>query len=195
MGRSPNCLASASMAQQPVAPFFEPGAPPAPLPLLTCQTLLSNNPSPKPTITVSESLSILSRTKPSLHGSRRVRSASHARSPLPYIKPAGKAKKVAFGSLSGSDVAWSQSPEPELSELSDLSSQRSPSDFSSDSDGGLIHKPPGEVGRPNSGGYSLEKTLNWDRKLYAKLQVNFTSFPYELISSKLNSLEICPQAC
>jgi hypothetical protein len=166
------------MAPQHVAPFFEPSAPPLPMPLLTCQTNLSNVPRPNPTITISESLSTLSRAKHS-HGSHRVRSAaSHARSPSPYVKPASKAKPgkgVTFSSLaSSSDCTMRpRSPGSELSELSDLSSHRSSSEPPSDSDSGLILKPLGEVGRPHSGGYSLEKALNWDPRSYAKLRASF----------------------
>lgn len=158
------------MAYQPVTPFFKPGAPPPPLPLLTCQTDLSGIPNPKPTITVSESLSAPSRAK-----ERRIRPANRIRSPSPYTKPPSKGKIVTFASNRGRSESQ-ESELSELSELSDFSSRRSPSESYSDSDGGLIFKPLGEVGRPNRGGYNLERALNWDPESYANFQAG--SFYY-----------------
>jgi hypothetical protein len=175
------------MAYQPVDPFFMPGAPPPPLPLLTCQTDLSGIPNPKPTITVSESLSALSRTK-----ARRLRPANRIRSPSPYTKPPSKGKIVMFALNRGR----SESQESDLSELSELSdfSRRSPSESCSHSDGGLILKPLGEVSRPNRGGYNLERALNWDPKTYTNLQASSLCFA-NLYQIQEIVVEMCPQAC
>lgn len=60
-----------------------------------------------------------------------------------------------------------------LSDFSDLS------DISDDEGGpGVpdepkIKKPPGEVGRPHSGGYNLQNVLSWDDKLYKQVVVSF----------------------
>ena len=44
--------------------------------------------------------------------------------------------------------------------------------IASDSDeDGLIPKPHGEVERPSCGGYTLELTLNWDKKYFRQVQV------------------------
>lgn len=184
------------MAHQPVTPFFKPGAPPPPLPLLTCQTDLSGIPNPKPTITISESLSALSRAKERhvdrLRRGYSLRPANRIRSPSPYTKPPSKGK-VTFAS--GSNRRRSESESSELSELSDFSSRRSPSELSSDLDGGLILKPLGEVGRPNRGGYNLERALNWDPESYAKFQASSLSFSPTFTKSNKLPLEICPQAC
>ncbi|KAJ3927119.1 MAG: hypothetical protein NXY57DRAFT_965784 [Lentinula lateritia] len=42
--------------------------------------------------------------------------------------------------------------------------------FEDDSDDDLIPKPPGEVGRPNRGGYSLFLVLGWPKKKYDKVK-------------------------
>ncbi|KJA19786.1 hypothetical protein HYPSUDRAFT_56489 [Hypholoma sublateritium FD-334 SS-4] len=60
-------------------------------------------------------------------------------------------------------------------EQDNLSSRSSslPADwnFDTDSEGdGLIPKPPGEVGRPSRGGYTLKKALDWPEKDYLRIK-------------------------
>ena len=41
---------------------------------------------------------------------------------------------------------------------------------------GKIPKPPGEAGRPKSGGYKLEEALGWGKEDFAVIQVSFDMF-------------------
>ena len=41
---------------------------------------------------------------------------------------------------------------------------------------GKIRKPPGEAGRPKSGGYKLEEALQWKKEDFGLIQVSFNVF-------------------
>jgi hypothetical protein len=131
----------------PCTPFYEPGAPPPPLPLLTAQTDLLDNPFRPTTLINTEILpkSGLLRATRVAHHQRHVLSNNRHVSPL--------ANTSTSEDSSGSD-----------------SSELSESD-SDDSDGATIPKPPGEVGRPGRGGYTLDVALDWNPKAFKKLKV------------------------
>ena len=60
----------------------------------------------------------------------------------------------------------------DLTDDLDSISDRLGASIASDSDeDGLIPKPHGEVERPSCGGYTLELTLNWDKKYFHQVQV------------------------
>jgi hypothetical protein len=61
-------------------------------------------------------------------------------------------------------------PSRELSPLTDDSD-----DASVDPDEATIPKPPGEAGRPESGGYNLEVAVNWNSSEFVLLKVAFHS--------------------
>ena len=57
--------------------------------------------------------------------------------------------------------------------------------FDTDSeDDGLIPKPPGEVGRPSRGGYTLKKELGWPEKDYirGKVWILLLSITYRVLN-------------
>jgi hypothetical protein len=145
-----------------VAAFFEPGAPPPPLPLLTSQTdLFYDTPCPS-TIVAHEELVMKRQGKPLLatrEGVQRMRKTiphHHQASPL-IPKPLEV------------DVDGHE----DVQEDDDLSSGVSDaqSKASDDSDEGKIPKPIGEPGRPGHGGYSLESAISWDALAFKKLKV------------------------
>lgn len=191
---------------KPVAPFFEPGAPPPPLPLLTAHTDLLYDAPPLPTITAHEELPSFRRLKtpprnPSPHTTPYARSARVSfRSPTPsqgdqVAKPVLTCKeKVPTSSRASTPTptrnhgsrALSQSPNG--AESSDL--EGSMSELSSDADCGSdddkISKPEGEPGRPGRGGYNLEAAMNWRPKSFKKLKVCYpSSLPFLRTSNSL----------
>jgi hypothetical protein len=166
------CQFIAQMTSKSIPPFFEPGAPPPPLPLLTLQTDLSYMPHPSPTITANEELlpSDTKKVKPQI----RSRAASRARSSSPYTIPPTKVKNrvrvaPATPTAPSNDDTQSERSNSEQSELTELSSTRSESP--TDLDDELIRKPAGEPGRPGRGGYNLEAAVGWKGKAFEKLQV------------------------
>lgn len=72
----------------------------------------------------------------------------------------------------------SERPSPEVVLSDDGESELSGSDIEEDSEPsttlhGLITKPPGEPGRPNSGGYNLESKLRgWTPKMFSDISVS-----------------------
>jgi hypothetical protein len=147
-------------------PFYEPGAPPPPLPLLTAQTDLFYNPL-RPTALVNTEILPKGGLAPATHPARvthavpanqimqqrHVKIPSNTRGPSPL-----------------SDITSSEhSLDSDASESSD--SELSESDCSTDLDDTTIPKPPGEVGRPGRGGYTLELALDWNLKALKKLKV------------------------
>lgn len=167
------------MPSKTISPFFEPGAPPPTLPLLTCQTDLSYIPLRSATITACEELLPRSETpKAKLHGSP---APSRGRSSSPYVKPVSKVKVLFAAPASPPDDDDARSQSSASSALTNVSSDapsrsvsRSPSPADSSHD--LIQKPDGEAGRPGRGGYNLQKTLNWHPKTFQKLQVCISLF-------------------
>lgn len=136
----------------PFSPFYEPGAPPPPLPLLTAQTDLIDNPLRPLRLTNAEPLP--------RSGTARATTSAH-----PRLTKVTSSRCTSPPSDSSSDPNLSESGS-DISELSD-------SDSSSDSGSAdvKIPKPPGEAGRPGRGGYTLEEALDWNSKTFKKLKV------------------------
>ena len=67
--------------------------------------------------------------------------------------------------------------EPE-SNLSDLESEGNLSNLHAPNEVPLskIPKPPGEAGRPGSGGFNLEETLGWPKEYFNKIQVRYETY-------------------
>jgi hypothetical protein len=69
--------------------------------------------------------------------------------------------------------------EPDLSDLSDVSDSESQGSLSDSCEAPVqstkIQKPPGEAGRPKSGGFNLEETLGWSKEFFNKIQVRCAS--------------------
>jgi hypothetical protein len=140
--------------------FYEPGAPPPPLPLLTCQAEVYFD-------TIQPSTLISQEELPPFVAPDHAASSRRHRSLPPPTKP----PVVRFRSqIPFDDDSASQISESSLSSLSD-----SEESASSDSDG-KIRKPVGEVGRPGRGGYNLQVALSWSSKEYKKLKVRGESF-------------------
>ena len=93
-----------------------------------------------------------------------------SRAKTPQASSKEKAKSVSFPEdNTDSDDNQGYSPAPsDLSTLSELSITESV---------GKIPKPPGEVGRPGRGGYTLVDKLNWDVDKLKQLKVNTTYLP------------------
>ena len=138
------------VATTPCPPFYEPGAPPPPLPLLTAQTNLLDNPFRPTTLINTEPLPQSGAMRVNQRAcQRKVQVAPHTHS-APTLE-------------SSSDSPASDSSESESSGSSESES--------SDSTDGTIPKPPGEVGRPGRGGYTLDDALDWNPKAFKKLKV------------------------
>jgi len=136
--------------------FYEPGAPPPPLPLLTCQTDVYFDAIQPSTLISQEEL------PPFVASGQAASSRRHRSLPPPTTKP----PTVRFRSRTPfDDDSASQKSDPSLSSLSD-----SEESSSSDSDG-KIRKPAGEASRPGRGGYNLQVALSWSSKEYKKLKV------------------------
>jgi hypothetical protein len=143
----------------PCAPFYEPGAPPPPIPLLTAQTDLLDNAFRPTTLVNTETLPRgLARASPA-----RTNQITHQR----HVQiPSNTRIRARAASPSPSQSAL----DSDASDLSD-SSELSGSDSSDESDDGTIPKPLGEAGRPGRGGYTLEIALEWNPKAFKKLRV------------------------
>lgn len=59
------------------------------------------------------------------------------------------------------------------------------SELDSEEDGTKVPKPPGTVGRPQSGGYNLQNELGWNDMTYQSILV---SFCYNMLRSILKKL-------
>ena len=147
-------------SSMPVHPFYEPGAPPLPFPLLTAQTDLHNNPLRPQTLTNAEILPKRAPRRQSEVTSNR----RHDPSPRSDLAPSD--------SSSGSSHSDSGSDGSELTE----------SGLCTDPDDATIPKPPGEAGRPGHGGYTLDVALDWNPKVFKKLKVRlpFTAIIFKL---------------
>lgn len=131
----------------PVSPFFEPGSPLPSPPALIAQTDLRYR-LIQPTLTAQEDIT----------NSIQLRAATPSRSRILSQTPDPSFSRVRFSA-------------PPSREGSPTTSDSTPSEsgFSED-DKGLIPKPPGEAGRPDSGGYNLRRILNW--KNFKQLRVS-----------------------
>lgn len=179
-----------------VSHFFEPGALLPILPLLTSQTDLSFLPISSPTIIFCEEIRIPSRLL-KRHSSKADRSIIRARSTSPYTKPSivvakhssGKSAQVAFAlpasnlgrhalsvpsDSTASETEKTPSPRSRVSPIAtSLEDDDDHEDEEEDEEELTIPKPVGEVGRPFSGGYNLQRALGWSHKTFSKLQVSF----------------------
>ncbi|OBZ69754.1 hypothetical protein A0H81_10353 [Grifola frondosa] len=148
------------MTSKPVDPYFDPGAPPPPIPLLTSQTDLYSTVHQTSLLAEEELL-------PADDSTSRRRSYHRSAVHFPYKKP-DKLKfpsKTKNGSIPA-DVA------SESSATSDTSPESSSDESqSSESEEDQIRKPDGEAGRPRSGGYNLESELKWHPSDFKKLKV------------------------
>jgi len=145
----------------PVPPFFEPGSLPLSPPALIAQTDLRYK-FIQPTVTAQKDIADGIQLLAAASGRSQSRAATPNHSRSRSKTPDPLFDKVRFstplfreGSPATSDSA--------------LSATTSESD-SSEANKGLIPKPPGEAGRPDSGGYNLRKALGW--KNFTQLQVS-----------------------
>lgn len=150
-------VSSASLSTIP--PFFEPGAPPPTLPILLAQTEVGATDIPIKLLAQEEigsgpTVARSSRSTPRHHPYPKSTRKQH--SPLkPQSNP------------TYDDVAPSETGATET----DSESLVTDSEIESESDTPLIPKPDGEAGRPNRGGYNLEKALKWEHKKYIRVKV------------------------
>ncbi|KAF8577134.1 hypothetical protein K439DRAFT_1622329 [Ramaria rubella] len=134
-----------------VSPFFQPCAPPPPIPLLTAHLDLPLVQTGPPRLLAHEEL----RNDPP-HPKKHITKCGV----MPYNKPTKCIKPVkAINKSSAPPNA------PLNSDPSDVSENKSELD-----NGNKIHKPDGEAGCPSRGGYNLETALGWHAKLYNKLK-------------------------
>lgn len=156
-----------------VSPFFEPGAPPPTMPLLTTHTEFRE--SPNTPLTAQELPPAPSRNKVVRFTSSAA--GSTAATPPSRMSPADGDDNSSTGSSFGDsdDRAGDTTDDEDLS------------------DDGLIPKPDGENGRRNRGGYNLELALGWDSRAFHKLKVRFvhsiTMFQRDLTAN----LGVCSQ--
>ncbi|KAF8575395.1 hypothetical protein K439DRAFT_1623629 [Ramaria rubella] len=137
-----------------VSPFFQPCAPPPPIPLLTAHLDLPLDQTGPPRLLAHEEL----RNDPP-HPKKHITK----RGVMLYNKPTKPIKPVeAINKSSAPPNA------PLNSDSSDVSEDESELDT-----GNKIHKPDGEAGRPSRGGYNLETALGWHAKLYNKLKIYY----------------------
>jgi hypothetical protein len=141
--------------------FYEPEGPPKPLPLLTYHTEIFCPTSSFVLISPHEEMAFSTLT---LRGRPRV-SHVFAAMPSPSITPmpsrSHTPKVTKSVSFLAEQIPQKNDPE-EMSTYSSLSSIHSCEL--------KIPKPEGEVGRPNRGGYNLEKALHWDAKRFKKFK-------------------------
>ena len=130
--------------------FYEPGAPPPPLPLLTCQAEVHFDTIQPSTLISQEKL------PPFVASNQAASSCRH------HLLPPTKPPAVRF---------CSQTPFDDDSPSESLLSSLSDSEESISSDSGKIRKLVGEVGRPGRGGYNLQVAFSWSSKEYKKLKV------------------------
>jgi hypothetical protein len=147
------------MAITKVSPFYEPGAPPPPVPLLTSQAEFCYEPTNAITITAQEEIP----SGPTAAIRQKMfQSLPRARFRSPVL-------------LRGASPGPSRNYD-NLSDLSDLSELGSSSDSeasvsSVSSREGMIPKPEGESGRLNRGGYNLQDALGWNSRQFKKVKV------------------------
>lgn len=151
-----------------IPPFYEPGAPPAPLPLLTSQTDLFYNSPPQATIVAMEEFPPNISDFPknvtfSTGGVTRTSKGVARRAHKPYSKP----PHVTSAHNSNIRVTDHFPNQPE----DDIESEEEEDDDDDDDDEDMIPKPAGEAGRPGRGGYNLKDALEWDSKALKKLRV------------------------
>ena len=127
---------------------------------------------------------------------KRARSAPPSRSPAPLQSPSPLAHGHHSPALrltpppTPTPVTATQTESiairssPELSPLTELPESDDDSVASVQAN---IKKPPGEVGRPESGGYNLLQAMNWTTKSFNKFQVG--QFPSTFISYVLNGTQ------
>jgi hypothetical protein len=156
----------------PIAPFFEPGAPPPTLPLLTTQTELSYHTTMFPKIIAHEQLP----HRPSSTSPVRITSATYAKVDPPSSRPTFHSH-ASSGSRkqdvpSESDSSQSSDSSSESSTSSSSSGEESEEDQSdTDSDDGKLQRPQGEPGRPGRGGYNLDDAIGWNGQDLRRLKV------------------------
>lgn len=144
------------MAITKVSPFYEPGAPPPPVPLLTSQAEFCYEPTNAITITAQEEIP----SGPTAATRQKVfQSLPRARFRSPVLhREASPGPSRNYDNLS------------DLSDLSELESS-SESESSVNSKEGMIPKPEGESGRLNRGGYNLQDALGWNSRQFKKVKV------------------------
>lgn len=161
------------MTSRPVPTFFEPGAPPPIIPLPTCQTNLLLYADTLGTTIWREEVCRPSRK--AKQTASTTRSVNRARDSSPYprsiVTIPGDGTSVHEAHTSR---LVNRHPSP-ISDLTDseASSTGSTGEGPSEVDE-LIPKPPGDVARPNRGGYNLAKALGWPNEKFEKLRVCFT---------------------
>ncbi|KAF8881265.1 hypothetical protein BD779DRAFT_1675566 [Infundibulicybe gibba] len=147
----------------PVPAFFEPGALPLPLPVLTNETDLFYNRSHPHTVLAEEEL--LRSPEPGPLRSRET-SLPKPNLPKPNLPKPNLPKPRPYSKVT--------SPTPkdtsDSDDASDTESEVSDSSSASCSDSGKIPKPDGEPGRPGRGGYNLIDALDWNPKAFKRLK-------------------------
>ena len=154
-------------SSKPVAPFFESGLPPLPLPILTTHVDWHPIAPSSSTILAHEDL------PKDLPAITHVKKMPSKASQKPYHKLATKAHIQPFeaSSLDPSDLM-------DL-EMSDSSTSSSDCE-STNSDESEIHKPDGEPGRPGHSGYNIEEALGWHHNAYKKSRVHISACLYPI---------------
>ena len=104
--------------------------------------------------------------KPEVATTRLVTISIPPTPPTPPLRRSRANSSADTSSVVSAEIAEARSVSPEIS------------------DGRVrIPKPPGEVGRPERGGYSLRATLDGDPVLYQQLLVRFTTHSFEYLNS------------
>lgn len=131
----------------PIPPFFEGATPPPPAPsVLTAHTDITLGLPRYDRSLLQEPLP----EKPVIYRNQHTNRAASA----PYPKPT---LKVKFASV---DTRETSEPTSEGSSQEDDDEQTT------------VPKPPGEPGRPNRGGYNIQKEVGWRRPVYEKFRVS-----------------------
>lgn len=161
-----------AMPVKSIAPFFDSGVPPLPMPILTSETDVFITASPSSSLLTHENLYPSAFATPPKLNRKQHRVAAPARltpstpakvrSVIPVAPDHSAASRESISSRSGSDCG-----EDEVEEMeNDCESV-----IDSDDDDDKIAKPDGEPGRPGRGGYNLQKALEWDTRTFSKLKV------------------------
>jgi len=151
-------VSSASLTTIP--PFFEPGAPPPTLPILLAQTEVGATDIPVKLLAQEEIGSGPTVARSSRSMLRYHPYPKSTRKQHPSLKPQAN---PTHDDDAPSGIAVNET-DSELTSVTD-------SEIESESDTPLIPKPDGEAGRPNRGGYNLEKALEWEHKKYIRVKV------------------------
>ena len=154
-------------SSKPMAPFFESGLPPPPLPILTTHVDLHPITPSSSTILAHEDLP---KDLPAITHGKKMPSKAFQK---PYHKPGTKAHVQPF------EASSSDSSDLMDLDLSDSSTSSSDCE-SADSDKSKIHKPDGEPGQSGHGGYNVEEALGWHPNAYKKLRVHISACPYPI---------------